>query len=128
MPRQETFLHEAANGVVIDVLKTYDPNYAREVFQAMDDDALSALATALEVEQTYSQVDVPRPGTVEYEDFLWQELCASSQEDVRLDPNLRSFFVVSEAEAGKSLDLYVSADWPSAERFARHRLALASVA
>jgi hypothetical protein len=123
MPQQETFLHEAANAVTVDVLKTYDPNYAREVFRAMDDDAMLVLATALDIEQTYSKEDIPRIGTAEFEDLLWEELYGSAQEDVRLDPNLRSFFVVRESRNGKSDDLYVAGDWPSAEKFARERLA-----
>ena len=54
--------------------------------------------------------------------FCGRKLCEAAREDVRNDPSLYSFFVVSEASAAKHEDLYVSPDWPSAEEFARRRL------
>jgi hypothetical protein len=44
---------------------------------------------------------------------------------VRQDPNLYSFFVVTETRAGKAEDLYIAPDWPSAEAFAKNRIAAA---
>lgn len=85
----------------------------------MDEDALRTLATALEIDSNYDPADIPDPAGSEYEDFLWDELLQTGLEDVRLDPNLRSFFVVSENADGESEDLYVSADFPSAEAFAK---------
>lgn len=123
MPRQETFLSESANDVVIEVLKTYDRSYAREVFHGIGNEAQKQLATALQIAENYEAPDIPDPDGEEYEDFLWQELCGAASEDVREDPNLLSFFVVSESKAGKTKDLYVSPDWPSAEEFAKRRLA-----
>lgn len=60
--------------------------------------------------------DIPDPAGSEYEDFLWDELLQAGLEDVRVDPDLRSFFVVSENADGNTEDIYVSADWSSAER------------
>jgi len=50
----------------------------------------------------------------------------SAREDVRQDPNLRSFFVVNEIRSIAPQSLYVSADWPSAESFAKNLLSKAS--
>jgi hypothetical protein len=122
MPRQETFFSEAANDVLVEVTKTYDRSYAREVFGSIDEEATSALATALDIKGNYEPNDIPDPDGTNYEDFLWHELCEAAREDVRQDPNLYSFFVVSETQAGKTEDLYVSPDWPSAELFAKERL------
>jgi hypothetical protein len=122
VPRQETFLSETANGVLIEVLKTYDRSYAHEVLRSMSSDAQSSLAAALQIEEHYDPADIPDPDGIEYEDFLWQELCDVAREDVRADPNLFSFFVVSETKAGKAEELYVSPDWPSAEEFAKNRM------
>jgi hypothetical protein len=49
-------------------------------------------------------------------------LSEASLEDVRQSPRLYSFFVVTETKAGKVEDIYISADWPSAEEFAKRRL------
>jgi hypothetical protein len=125
MPRQETFLHESADGVTVDVLKIYDRQYAREVFEKLSDEAMDTLAAALEIKETYDPEDIPSAGSAEYEDFLWEELCESAREDVRQSPILDSFFVVSETKDGKGEDLYVSPDWPSAEGYALKRIALA---
>ena len=123
MPKQETFLEENKDGVAVEVVKTYDRSYAREVFLAMDSDAMRMLAAALDIESNYDPADIPDPDGSEYEDFLWEELLEAGIEDVWLDPNLRSFFVVSESVGGKSRDLYVSGDYPSAEAFAKKLLA-----
>jgi hypothetical protein len=119
MPKQETYFEQAAGSGRVEVIKSYDVSYALEVFRAMDEPALRALAVALEIEANYDSADVPDPNGSEYEDFLWNELREAGIEDVRIDPNLRSFFIVSLNSNGKSEDLYVSADWPSAEAFAK---------
>lgn len=85
----------------------------------MGEDALRTLATALEIDSNYDPADIPDPSGSEYEEFLWDELLQAGIEDVRLDPDLRSFFVVSETADGKTEDIYISADWPSAEGFAK---------
>ena len=122
MPKQETFFEQEAGSKRVEVVKTYDRSYAREVFQSMESDALRTLAAALEIDANYDPADIPDPDGAGYEDLLWEELLAAGIEDVRLDPNLRSFFVVSERSNGKAQDLYVSADWPSAEGYAKKQI------
>ncbi len=119
MPQQEVFFEERIGDRLIVVLKTYDPSYAREVFGNVDDAAMKSLAAALEIEKNYEPDDIPAPDGPEYEDFLWEELSEASLEDVRQYPRLYSFFVVTENSAGKAKELYISADWPSAEAFAK---------
>jgi hypothetical protein len=123
MPRQELFFERTEGDRHIEVIKTYDSSYAQEVFRSMDGDAISALAAALELDSNYDAADIPDPKGSDYEDFIWAELLDTGLEDVRLDPNLRSFFVVSQSTEGSARDLYVSGDWPSAERFAKKLLA-----
>ncbi len=119
MPQQEVFLEDRAGDRLIVVLKTYDRSYAREVFGRIDDAAMKRLATALEIEKNYDPKDIPVSNGPEYEDFLWEELSEASLEDVRQSPKLYSFFVVTENSAGKPKEIYISADWPSAEAFAK---------
>jgi hypothetical protein len=126
MPQQEVFFEQIAGDRRIQVLKTYDPGYAREVFDEMDDDAQTILWTSLDIEQTYDPADLPSPEDPDRADFLWDELLDSAKEDVRLNPNLRSFFVVNEIRSTKPQSLYVSADWPSAESFVKNLLAKSS--
>jgi hypothetical protein len=126
MPQQEVFFEQIAGDLSIQVLKTYDPGYAREVFDEMDDEAQAILWKSLDIEQTYDAADLPSPDDPDHADFLWDELLDSAKEDVRLNPNLRSFFVVNETRSAKPQSLYVSADWPSAESFAKSLLAKAS--
>jgi hypothetical protein len=122
MPQQEVFLREEAAGRTIEVLKTYDPAYAREVFEEMDDEAQSFLWNSLDIEQNFEAADIPSLTDPTRADFLWDELLESAIEDVRQNPNLRSFFVVNEVRGTAPQSLYVSADWPSAETFARRHL------
>ena len=123
MPRQELFFERTEGNRHIEVIKTYDCGYAQEVFRSMDGNAISALAAALDLDSNYDPADIPDPKGSDYEDFIWEELLETGVEDVRLDPNLRSFFVVSQSTEGSARDLYVSGDWPSAERFAKKLLA-----
>lgn len=122
MPRQETFLREAANGVEVEVIKTYDKTFAHEVFDGMGDEALKTLAATLNLGEKYETSDIPGPDDANYEDFIWEEICEGAVEDVRQSPILSSFFVVIENNSGKSQELYVSPDWPSAEAYARIRI------
>jgi hypothetical protein len=119
MPRQEVFFEQRSGDRRVEVLKTSDRSYAREVFSGIDTVAREALAAALELEKNYESADIPDPGGSDYDDFLWDELLEAAREDVRNDPNLYSFFVVSEAKSAQSQDLYISPDWPSAEAFAK---------
>lgn len=122
MPKQETFLKESAGPVTVEVIKTYDANYAREVFDGMEEDARLVLAQSLEVSKKYPPEDIPASDGIEYDDFLWEELSEDSLEDARQSPRRYSFFVVAVWENGKSEDRYVSADWTSAEQFAKAQL------
>lgn len=124
MPRQEVFFEETAGDRHVEVLKTYDRSYAREVYDGIDSEAREVLASALELEKKYEPTDIPGPDATDYDEFLWDELCEAAREDVRNDPNLYSFFVVAEAGVAKAEDLYISPDWPSAEAFAKRRIAV----
>jgi hypothetical protein len=122
MPKQELFFEQTAGDRRIEVLKTYDKSYAREVFDRMDEEARGALARSLEFQENLAPEDIPDPNGIEYDDFLWEGLHDAAREDVRNDPNLYSFFVVSEIGPAKNEDLYVSPDWPSAEAYAKLRI------
>jgi hypothetical protein len=123
MPQQEVFFEQKTGDRRIEVLKTYDRSYAREVFNRIDGEARESLAEALELRKNYAPEDIPDPDGSDYDDFLWEELCEAAREDVRNDPSLYSFFVVSEASLAKNEDLYISPDWPSAEAYAKKRIA-----
>lgn len=127
MPRQETFLNERNGDQVIEVLKSYDQVYAREAFRNMDDEAQRLLWSVLRPEEIYEPSGLPtlddeNDMTGEAEAFLWDELL----EQAREDGNVLSFFVVIETKGSRTESLYVSPDWPSAESFARARLAAAA--
>jgi hypothetical protein len=122
MPGQESFLKESAGPVTVEVVKTYDRGYAREVFDRMKQDAKEALAHAMELNEKFEPEDIPNSDALEYDDFLWEELNEDSLEDARQYPRQYSFFVVSVSRDGKSQDRYVSTDWPSAERYAKSAL------
>jgi hypothetical protein len=119
MPQQELFFEHTAGDWRVEVVKTYDRSYARETFDAMDDAARAHLWNALRIDVNHEAEDIPPRDTPDGEDFLWDELLDSARED----GNQLSFFVVNDSEASGSL--YVSPDWPSAEDFARSRIAAA---
>jgi hypothetical protein len=122
MPQQEVFFERQAGDRLIAVLKTYDSFYAREVFGKVDGEALKVLASALEIEKNYDRGDIPDSDGPDFEVFLWEELSEASVEDVRQSPRLNSYFVVTETKAGRSEEIFISADWPSAEEFAKKRI------
>ncbi len=127
MPRQETFFDESKGGRRIEVLKSYDLGYARDAFRNMATDAQQKLWSVLNPEETYDHAELPSlndPNDVtgKAEAFLWDEL----MEQAREDGNLLSFFIVNEIAGSRSESLYVSPDWPSAESFAKGRLATIS--
>lgn len=119
MPQQEVFFEQHIGDRRVEVLKTYDPAYAREALDRMDEAAQSHLWNALGIDQNYDPTDVPLRHDPDTADFLWEEMSDAAREDW----NSVSFFVVNEAKAGKSESLYVSPDWPSAEAFAKNRIA-----
>lgn len=117
MPNQETFFQEKHGGKTVEVLKSYDQTYAREVFTNMDDLALKHLWGALKPEEKYETKNLPTLSDPkgEGEAFLWDELL----EQAREDGSLLSFFIVNERDEPRNEGLYVSPDWPSAESFAK---------
>jgi hypothetical protein len=117
MPKQETFFEEKRGDKTVEVLKSYDQTYAREVFTNMNDAALKHLWDALKPEEIYEAKNLPSLGDSngEAEAFLWDELL----EQAREDGTLLSFFIVNEHDGRHSEGLYVSPDWPSAENYAR---------
>jgi hypothetical protein len=119
MPQQEMFFEQVAGDRRVEVLKTYDRSYAREAFGDMDDAAQAFLWNTLGINEASDATDVPSREDAGSEDFLWEELLEAARED----GNSLSFFVVSEANGPRSRSLYVSPDWPSAEAFAKSRLA-----
>jgi len=119
MPQQELLFEQKAGERRIEVLKVYDRSYAREAFGNMDELAQKLLWNSLGINETYDAADVPSIDDSASEDFLWEELLDAARED----GNLLSFFVVNEVKGSISESLYVSPDWPSAEAFAKGRLA-----
>jgi hypothetical protein len=121
MPTQEMFFEQQLGDRRIQVLKTYDQAYAREAFQGMDDAALQSLWNSLKPEEIYDPAGLPALNDPdgEGEAFLWDELL----EQAREDGPLLSFFVVNETVNRRSESLFVSPDWPSAEAFAKGRIA-----
>jgi hypothetical protein len=122
MPQQELFFEQQAGDRLVAVVKTYDRSYAREVFGKVNDEAKKSLAAALEIAENHDPEDIPDHNGPDYEDFLWEQLSEASLEDVRQSPRLYSFFVVTETRASKAEDIYISADWPSAEEFAKRHM------
>ena len=118
MPQQEVFFEQINGERRIEVLKTYDLNYAREAFCDMDDAAQNCLWNSLKIDDNYEVSDIPPRDTPETQDFLWEELLEAARED----GDSRSFFVVKQVKGSRSENLYVSPDWPSAEAFAKTRL------
>jgi hypothetical protein len=85
----------------------------------MDEAAQAYLWNSLGIDDSYDSAEIPPRHDPEGEDFLWGEFLEAARED----GNLLSFFVVSEAKGSRSESLYVSPDWPSAEAFAKSRIA-----
>jgi hypothetical protein len=119
MPKQEVFFEQKGGGRRVEVLKTYDQGYAREAFVHMDEAAQTHLWDSLGIDENFDPTDVPPLHDPDSEDFLWEALLDAARED----GSLLSFFVVNEAKGTNSQSLYVSPDWPSAEAFAKSRLA-----
>jgi hypothetical protein len=115
MPQQETYFEQQVGDKHIIVLKSYDGVFAREAFDRMGDEALQFLSSSLEHNEKYDAAEVPSPEDPEFADALWQEV----EDGAREDWNTFSYFIVSEEIAGRTVPLYVSSDWPSAEVFAK---------
>jgi hypothetical protein len=119
MPQQEVYFEQKTDKGTIEVLKTYDRQYAQEAFANMDESAQRYLWHTLGVDENYDPDDHPSIDQPDSEDFLWEEMLEAARED----GNVLSFFVVSQTQDGLSKDLYISPDWPSAEAFAKKHIA-----
>jgi hypothetical protein len=122
MPRQELFFEREVGGQRIEVIKTYDTHFAREVFDDMGELARAHLWEWL-VDESYAPEDIPLPGTPDRGDFLWEEAMDAAREDGKL-----SFLVVIEGVGRGSKCVYVSPDWPSAEAFLKMQMGKLSAA
>jgi hypothetical protein len=114
MPHQETFLEQSIGDKRIEVVKTYDEGLAREAFDEMSDAARAFLWNALKIEEAYDASDIPAVHSADGDELLWDSLL----EDAREDGNHLSFFIVNEQDGSSPRHLYVSSDWPSAEKYA----------
>lgn len=114
MPRQEVFLSEISNGRQVEVVKTYDRQFAREVFDLMDAAAKATLKDSLIANGTFDSSELP--------DLDGEELWEGIEEGSREDWQTFSYFVVGEGKDAKADALFVCSDWPTAEAFARSRL------
>jgi hypothetical protein len=119
MSGQTTFFEEIIGGTRIEVLKSYDEALAREAFERMDEDALAFLARSLSAGDS-DEVTGPNSGDPDYTEVIWEEL----KDGAREDWNSFSYFIVAEESAGHTSPLFVSADWPTAEAFAKRRISL----
>jgi hypothetical protein len=115
MPRQETFMTIKNGDETVEVLKTYDETFARDAFRNMDDEALAHLAASLKPESIYEESEIPKPGEDGYEDFIWDVMV----DDAREDWKTFSYFVVTKSNGGKTEELFVSGDWPTAEAYVK---------
>lgn len=119
MPQQELFFEKTIGDRRIEVLKTYDSAFARDAFVNMDHSARAFLWQSLRIDETCDPAEVPPIQSEDGMDFLWDALVDDSRED----GNLLSFFLVTESKGVRAQSLYVSPDWPSAEKFAQSVLA-----
>ena len=114
MPAQETFLDRQTGDHRIQVVKTYDRQYAQEAFGSMDEAAKAYLWRSLAIDESYEATDLPSITDPDRDNILLKELLDSGREDWQS----YSYFVVIETTNGKSEPTFVSGDWPSAEAFA----------
>lgn len=111
MPRESVFFDERTDAKRVRVLKVYDAAYARACFDEMGEDALAFLSKSLDLGSKYELAETGL-------ELAWEDVA----EEAREDGNQLSFFVVLEEKDNHSQPIYVSPDWPSAERFASTRL------
>ncbi len=117
--QQESLFEQVVGLTRIEVLKSYDRAFARDAFGQMDESALAFLIRSLDPNGDDLTLEIQTDGT-DVADLVWEEMEQSAREDW----NAFSYFVVLERTSGKLKALYVSPDWPSAESFAKQRLAL----
>jgi len=117
MPQQELFFQQELNGQSVEVIKTYDQQFAKEAFKNMDEFALEHLWMSMKPEGIYEIEGLPKADQVEERSaFLWDELVEQAREDGRLF----SFFIVTSRKGRHTENLYIGPDWPSAESFAQN--------
>ncbi len=109
MPSQEVFLKLESDSQRIEVIKTYDSAFAKEAFEEMHEDAKAVLGQSL-IEDGMLESD----GMPFNDDDLWQGI----EDGAREDWNSFSYFVVREGNPPQR-GLFVSSNWPAAERFAK---------
>ena len=114
MPSPEIFLSETSDEKQVEVVKTYDPRFAREAFDQMNYEARAALIRSLISHGALDQSDLLDLD----DDGLWQEIEDGSREDW----NTFSYFVVAERRGAESRTVFVCSDWPTAEAFAKLQL------
>ena len=119
MPQQEMFFERQVGDKRIVVLKSYDRAFAREAFDQMQPEALHFLGRFLELDSDKSVADASSDD--DHIEALWQEV----QDGAREEWNTFSYFIVTEETAGRSLSLFVSPDWPTAEAFAKQHISAA---
>jgi hypothetical protein len=119
MPQQTSFLDQTVGGTRIEVLKSYDKAFARQTFDQMDEEALVFLASSLDLNSSDTEIGLSTEDP-DYADSIWEEM----NEGAREDWDSFSYFIVAEQSAGRTATLYVSADGPSAEAFAKKRISL----
>jgi|ERR1035441_4862181 hypothetical protein len=110
MPIQEVFFFQELDGKQLEVIKTYDSRFAREAFEGMDESAKQVLSDSLVSEGMLE----PRSS-----DFQDDELWEGIEEGAREDWNSFSYFVVRAGKVPSLKPVFVSSDWPTAERFAK---------
>lgn len=110
MSDQKIFLTLEKGDKQIEIVKTYDSAFAREAFEEMDEAAKGVLGESLVIEGTLDNEGAPFT-----DDDLWHGL----EEGAREDWNSFSYFVVREKCSSTDRPLFVSSDWPTAERFAK---------
>jgi hypothetical protein len=115
MPVQDTYFDQRVGAKHIRVLKSYDAGFAREVLDNMNEAAQKFLAKSL---ASHGDSDIPPLGSSEFAEYLWQEI----QDGAREDWNKFSYFVVTEGVSTNEKSVFVSADWPTAEAYAKTRL------
>lgn len=111
MPSQEVFLKLESDGRQIEVIKTYDVAFAKEAFAEMGEDAKAVLGHSLIEDGVLDSEGFPFD-----DDNLWQGL----EDGAREDWSSFSYFVVREGNLAPRA-LFVSSNWPLAERFAKLR-------
>ena len=115
MPAQEVFIDSVIDGNRVQVGKTYDQGYVPEAFGMMADSAKAFLWSSIKPEEIYEASELPIEPDIEHDAFLLDEMLDQGREEW----NLFSYFAVLSESDGRQEPVLVSADWPTAETFAK---------